>query len=99
MTIMVDEVRLFPGARPPFHRGSCHLTTTDDDLVELHRFAALVGLKCEWFQPLSWPHYDLTRARRAKALRFGREQAANRIVVRRERARIDAASRKIRIFG
>jgi uncharacterized protein DUF4031 len=50
----------------------CHLLA--DDLDELHRFAALLGIKRTSFQgpPRSaTPHYDLTGYERAKAIRLG----------------------------
>lgn len=71
MTIMVDEIRVWPHARAPFTRGSCHMTT-DGRLEELHAFAESIGLRREWFQPHPIaPHYDLTRQRRGRALRAG----------------------------
>jgi hypothetical protein len=85
---MVDEVIMWPGARPPFKNGSCHLTVwpqTFADLMRLHDFAAQLGLKREWFQSHpTHPHYDLTRTRREDALKLGavfvpaREQARRR---------------------
>jgi hypothetical protein len=71
VTVMVDELQQWPGARPPFDRGSCHLTT-DGPLDELHAFAARIGLRRRWFQnhPRA-PHYDLTPGRRDEALRAG----------------------------
>lgn len=33
--------------------------------------AARIGLKREWFQPKSSPHYDLTASRRGRAVRAG----------------------------
>jgi hypothetical protein len=83
--IMVDEIIRWPHAKPPFRMGSCHLTTDSDDLVELHAFARALGLRREWFQPVSSPHYDLTPARRMRALELGavfvpaREQARARV--------------------
>lgn len=69
--IMVDEERLFPGANPPFHNGSCHLTT-DGPIHELHEFAQRIGLKRAWFQHHRFaPHYDLTPRRRRAALQAG----------------------------
>ena len=64
----------------------CHLLA--DDLDELHRFAALLGIKRTSFQgpPRSaTPHYDLTGYERAKAIGLGavvcdREQI---VIVRR----------------
>ena len=71
MTVMVDELRVWSFARPPFHRGSCHLTT-DADLDELHAFAARLGLRRRWFQEHRLaPHYDLTPDLRALALAHG----------------------------
>jgi hypothetical protein len=45
MTIMVDEVRLWPTTIRCFREGSAHLTT-DGPVEELHAFAALLGLQC-----------------------------------------------------
>ena len=87
MTIMVDELRVWT-KRPPFHRGSCHLTT-DGPIDELHAFAASIGMKRAWFQshPLA-DHYDLTPSRRTAAIAAGavevsaRQQAIARIARR-----------------
>jgi len=69
--IMVDELRVWPNARPPFHRGSCHLTT-DGSLDELHDFAEAIGMQRRWFQEHRIaPHYDLTPRRRVVALKRG----------------------------
>lgn len=83
MTVYVDEIRRWPHARPPFHRGSCHLTA--DTLEELHAFAKRIGMKREWFQDGRVPHYDLTPGRRAEAKLAGavfvsaKEQARRRL--------------------
>lgn len=87
--VMVDELKVWPHARPPFHRGSCHITT-DGPLEELHALAARVGLRRRWFQehPTA-PHYDLTPPRREAAIAAGavfvsaREQALARLRRRR----------------
>ena len=69
--IMVDELQTWPHARPPFHRGSCHLTT-DGDITDLHAFALSIGLRRAWFQDHRVaPHYDLTPGRRVAALAKG----------------------------
>lgn len=44
----------------------CHLVA--DSLAELHAFAACLGLKREWFQNKTMPHYDLTRNKRKLAV-------------------------------
>lgn len=85
--IMVDEIMVWPTTIACFRRGSCHLTT-DGDVAELHAFAERIGLRRESFQPKSHPHYDLTPARRAKAVRAGavfvpaKEQARLRLAER-----------------
>lgn len=50
----------------------CHLFS--EDLDALHDFAARLGLRREWFQrppKASWPHYDITAKKRARAIRMG----------------------------
>ena len=85
MTVMVDELRCWPGARRPFHRGSCHLAT-DGALDELHAFAARLGMRRAWFQDHRIaPHYDLTPERRILALRLGAVEVSAREQVRRRR--------------
>lgn len=44
-----------------------------DTLTELHEFAQSLGLKREWFQPKSYPHYDLFRGKPKLALKGGAE--------------------------
>jgi hypothetical protein len=85
MTVYVDELLVYPGAKPPFDKGSCHLTA--DTLKELHIFAELVGLKRSWFQDHKLcPHYDLTPRRRAKAVELGATQEGALEGARRRRA-------------
>jgi len=48
---------------------NCHLLA--DSLEELHEMAQAIGMKKEWFQPKSLPHYDLTESRRDKAIELG----------------------------
>lgn len=51
---------------------ACHMFTDSDDLTELHEFAKRIGLRREWFQAhYRLPHYDLTAARRVKAIELG----------------------------
>lgn len=76
MTVMVDEVRVWPHAKEPFDKGSCHLMVENHyargAITELHAFAKRIGLKLAWFQGDTWaPHYDLTPARREAALAAG----------------------------
>lgn len=51
-----------------------HLTAgPDDDIAELHAFAARIGLKRSWFQDRPWPrqHYDVTESKRRQAIIAG----------------------------
>jgi hypothetical protein len=47
----------------------CHMFA--DTLAELHAMAERIGMRRAWFQPLSFPHYDVAQGRRAQALTFG----------------------------
>lgn len=73
MTIYVDELR-WP------YRGTlyCHMMVgKDDDLQELHDFAASIGLKRAWFQNKpTHPHYDLSLGKRTTAIRNGATEVA-----------------------
>lgn len=81
--VMVDELRVWPTRIACFKQGSAHLTA--DTLDELHYFAAILGLRREWFQPRSSPHYDLTISNLNRALDMGavfvpaRQQAKKRV--------------------
>ncbi len=51
---------------------SCHLFSDDNNLDELHEFAAKIGLKRSWFQDDGrLPHYDLTAGKRQFAVKEG----------------------------
>lgn len=47
----------------------CHLLA--DTLEELHGFAERIGMRREWYQPRSTPHYDLSLRKREAALALG----------------------------
>lgn len=84
MTVYVDQLQRWPTAIRCFKAGSCHMTADTED--ELHSFARKLGLKRAWFQPHRLlPHYDLTPARRAKAVEFGAHETTcrQRILERR----------------
>jgi Protein of unknown function (DUF4031) len=64
VTVYVDD------ARNPFGRMiMCHMFA--DSLEELHAMAKLIGMRRTWFQPMSFPHYDVALGRRAQAVRLG----------------------------
>lgn len=76
MSVYVDPISNWPTAIRCFKGGSCHLIA--DTVEELHAFARKLGLRRGWFQPSSWPHYDLTPARREKAVALGAIEKTSR---------------------
>lgn len=64
MSVYVD------GERNRFGRMvMCHMFA--DSLDELHAMASAIGMDRNWFQPLSFPHYDVSLSRRAVAVSKG----------------------------
>jgi hypothetical protein len=65
-----------------------------DSLEELHAMAHAIGMRRAWFQPYSFPHYDVSLQRRALALSLGAVQVDRRgIVAVKRRLEMDAAFR------
>lgn len=66
----VDRIQQWPTALRCFKAGSCHMWADTPD--ELHAMAARIGLRRGWYQEHPrLPHYDLTPARRVKAIKAG----------------------------
>ena len=65
MAVYVDNLRDY-GWR---HGPSCHLI--GDSVEELINFAAGIGMRREWFQPKSSPHFDLNAEGRKLAVERG----------------------------
>lgn len=63
MSVYVDKLREYRT------RKWCHLLA--DSIDELETFARKMGLYPDWYQPKSYPHYDLTEKRRIQALKMG----------------------------
>lgn len=64
MSVYVD------GERNRFGRMiMCHMFA--DSLAELHAMARGIGMDRDWFQPLSFPHYDVSLSRRVVAVQRG----------------------------
>ena len=83
MAILLDSFQ--NGARGPiryWHRRCGHLVS-DTSLEELHEFASLLGLRREWFQLRSIPHYDLTGETYRLAIEHGALLVSSREIVRR----------------
>ena len=79
------------------HGPSCHLIA--DSVEELIAFAVSMGMRPEWYQPKSSPHFDLTAEGRAIAVSAGAIELDNRELVaklrelRAKRLAADAARR------
>jgi hypothetical protein len=77
----------------------CHMWA--DTLLELHRMAQAIGMDRAWFQPLSFPHYDVSLSRREIAIGLGALEVDRHEGVRirkaiRERGFTDAELAEIR---
>ena len=47
----------------------CHMIA--DSLEELHEMADKIGVKRKWFQPKSFPHYDVCKSKKILAVENG----------------------------
>jgi hypothetical protein len=53
-----------------------------DTLEELHDMADKIGVRRQWFQSGSRPHYDICKSKKGIALTFGAVQVTSRQLVR-----------------
>ena len=75
MGVYVDGLRDYG-----WHRGpSCHLIA--DSVEELIEFAESIGMRREWFQAKSTPHFDLTASGRDLAVEKGAVELTNRQLI------------------
>jgi hypothetical protein len=77
MAVYVDAA-IWPHAG----RRWCHLLADDD--AELHRFAAMLGIKRSSYQgppKTSAPHYDITGLERDRAVRLGAIECSREEIV------------------
>jgi len=80
--IYVDAIQHYPHCRLPY-KDWCHMAT-DGPLCELHAMAARLGLRRTWFQNKpTHPHYDLTPAKRAQAIKYGAQAVSAHELLRR----------------
>ncbi len=75
MAVYVDGLRDY-GWR---HGPSCHLIA--DSVEELIEFAESMGMRREWFQAKSTPHFDLTADGRTAAVAMGAIELTNRELI------------------
>ena len=82
MAILIDS--FMNGARGPypFRYRRCGHLVSDTSIAELHAFAENLGIRREWFQRRSVPHYDLTGVRYDLALAMGARLVSSRELVR-----------------
>jgi hypothetical protein len=73
MTVYVDDWRQQATVGRISARWSHMFVAPDGDLADLHAMAARIGLRRSWFQAKGWPrdHYDVTDARRERAIAAG----------------------------
>ncbi|TIX02021.1 MAG: DUF4031 domain-containing protein [Mesorhizobium sp.] len=74
MTVYVDRARYRLGRMV-----MCHMAA--DSLPELHAMAEALGVR-QWFQDKPGrPHYDLSKASRARAVALGAREVSSRALV------------------
>jgi hypothetical protein len=80
MAVYVDDLKSYPLARWR-HGKACHMIA--DSVRELKAFAIAIGMREEWFQPKSSPHFDLTEELRTRAVAAGGIELDRRAFVRK----------------
>jgi hypothetical protein len=58
----------------------CHLIS-DNSIEELQNFADKIGMKREWFQSKSFPHYDISLMKKKEAILLGAKEVDRRELV------------------
>ncbi len=83
MAILIDSFQ--NGAKGPvrYWNRRCGHLVSDTSVEELHAFARQLGLRREWFQQKSIPHYDLTGTVYDRAVELGAELVSTRELARR----------------
>lgn len=70
----------------------CHMIA--DTPEELHDMARRIGMKRSWFQSGSFPHYDVSRTRRAMAVKLGAREVSSKqlvAIIRKLRQRTESS--------
>ena len=80
MAVYVDDVFI------PYGRMKmCHMVADTEE--ELHEMADKIGMRREWFQNGSHPHYDVSKSRRKMAVENGAVEITIRELVAHFRTR------------
>jgi len=79
MPVYVDSLVNYGWKRGP----SCHMIA--DTISELKAFAVWIGMRPEWYQAKSSPHFDLTTDARAYAIKHGAIELDRRAFVEKIR--------------
>jgi hypothetical protein len=88
--VYIDELKASLRSKCWPYDQACHMFADTD--AELHLFAARLGLRRAWFQDHKrLRHYDLTKGKRAKAVRMGAREVDFRFVGERMRGTPQAA--------
>ena len=80
MSVYVDPIKPMYGDGKKFPYSTyCHMIA--DNVAELKEFGLKIGLRSEWFQTKSSPHFDLTANMRKKAVANGAIEVTDRELV------------------
>lgn len=83
MSVYVSTMKVSIKSKQWPYSHYCYLIA--DSVDELHQFAVGLGLKREWFQAKSMPHYDLVFGMRAAVRRAGAIEIDDKEIVNRLR--------------
>jgi hypothetical protein len=75
MTVYIDRSR-----KPYRNMIMCHMVS--DSIAELFAMAQKIGMRAQWFQPSSFPHFDVAAGRKISALQFGAVEIDRRELAR-----------------
>lgn len=81
MSVYIDDMEKPYRNRPDRIYKLNHMIA--DSVDELHEMAQKIGLKSQWFQPKSFPHYDVTIAKKKEAIKLGAEAVSTRELIQK----------------
>lgn len=69
MAVYLDKSTNILKGKSEWPMVTCHMIA--DSVEELFEMANKIGLRPEWFQPWSHPHFDVSKTRQTRALAHG----------------------------